>query len=151
MKKIIYPTLLGTTAMTAFSYIISKKKHRNFLEPNVLAQLIYRLHNGGDKKESELAGLSGHYITGLLFVLIYIYLWEHANVKPTLSNGIGLGAAAGICGIAAWELMLKLHPDPPAKNKKRYFGHLFLAHLVFGVFSTIGYQLACESKNWEPI
>lgn len=147
LKKILFPTLLGTTAMTAFSYLVSKKKKRNFKEPKVLAQMFERLPGGPDDDDgATAAGFGAHYLAGLLFAVPYVYLWEKEILQPDLPTGAALGAASGLAGIAGWELMFKLHPSPPPKNKKRYFGHLMLAHIVFGVFSAAGYRMAIRSN-----
>lgn len=141
-KKILFPTLLGTTAMTAFSLLVSKKKKRNFNEAKVLAEMLERLPDGPDNEEATAAGFGAHYLAGLLFVAGYVWLWEKDIVQPDTPTGAALGAASGLVGIAAWELMFTTHPDPPPKNRKRYFGHLMLAHVVFGIFSAAGYRMA---------
>ena len=147
IKKIIYPTLLGTTAMTIFSYLVSRRKHKDFKEPNVLAQFIKRLPVKVNEEEAAAEGFAAHYLAGLLFVLAYMYLWEKQEVEPNIVTGVAMGAAAGLVGIAGWELMFRLHPSPPPKNKKKYYGHLFLAHIVFGVFATWGYRLAKDNRQ----
>jgi hypothetical protein len=40
-----------------------------------------------------------------------------------------------------------MHPNPPKKNRNRFFGHLLLAHIVFGVFSALTYKSIAEEKS----
>ena len=142
LKELLIPSLLGTSAMTLCSFLISEIQEENFLEPANLTRLLKRPPLNYDNEKALAAGWAAHYAAGVIFVLCYLLLWKKYNIKANISSGIALGAAAGLCGIAAWNLTLKMHPDPPQINKQKYFGHLFLAHIVFGIFATSGYRLA---------
>jgi hypothetical protein len=144
--NILIPSIVGTSAMTLFSYMISEAENENFREPDVLARLVERLHITDSKNSAQVAGWGGHYAIGLLFMAIYYQLWKHKKIKPTLISGALLGLVSGVVGIISWKIMFNMHPNPPAKNLKNYFRHLLFAHVVFGVFCSIAYKLSLERK-----
>lgn len=145
--KILISGIVGTSAMTLFSYLVSRSKNRNFREPELLGDLIYRLPVSTSKPSAQLAGWGIHYAIGILFVACYSELWEQTKLKPTLTSGAMLGAANGVVGATGWKLMFKAHPNPPAKDLEPYLGHLIPAHVVFGVFNAIIYKLTSGNRN----
>lgn len=140
IKPILKSTIAGTSAMTLFSYLISDKKDENFREPLVLTDLILRLFPTMKKSDAVVEGWLLHYISGLGFCCVYHQLWKTGKVKPGILSGSLLGAASGAIGILVWKAVFKSHPNPPAKNLKKYFGHLLLAHVVFGAFAGLAYK-----------
>lgn len=144
--KILISALVGTSAMTLFSYLVSESKNKNFREPEVLGDLVERLPNTNSTKASQLVGWGLHYAIGTLFVAGYDKLWAKTKVTPSLTSGALLGAASGVVGVIGWKLMFKAHPHPPAKKLKPFFGHLMLAHMVFGLFSALSHKLTSGNK-----
>ncbi|HSN59430.1 MAG TPA: hypothetical protein VLR49_00740 [Ferruginibacter sp.] len=144
--KILSSAIVGTSAMTLFSYLVSESENKNFREPEVLGQLIKRLPISCSKETAQIAGWSIHYAVGLLFLVIYDELWRQKNINPSFTSGALLGAASGVAGITGWKGTFELHPNPPAKNLTKFFGHLLLAHIVFGVFSALTYKLTLAEK-----
>lgn len=140
-NKIILSSIVGTSAMTVFSHLVSASENKNFSEPKVLGKLIKRLLRSNSSNKSKIAGWSLHYTIGFLFVAFYNELWKRRKIKPTLTSGALLGASSGLAGITGWKCMFEVHPNPPAKNLTQFFGHLMLAHIVFGIFSTLTYKL----------
>lgn len=146
--KILSSAIVGTSAMTLFSYLVSEIENKNFSEPEVLSQLIKRLPKISNSESSaEISGWLGHYAIGILFVAIYDELWKDKKIKPSLTSGALLGAASGLAGVAAWKSIFEIHPNPPAMNLKKYFGHLIIAHIVFGIFSSLTYKLVSTEKS----
>lgn len=145
--KILIPAIVGTSAMTLFSYLVSESKNKNFREPKILDELIERLPIRASKESTHIAGWGIHYTIGILFVACYSEIWEQTKVKPSLTSGTLMGAANGVVGVLGWKLMFKGHPNPPAKNLKAFFGHLIPAHVVFGVFNAITYKLISGNKS----
>ena len=92
-----------------------------------------------------MAGWGAHYATGMAFEVVFNEIWKRKLIKPTLTSGALLGAASGLVGLVLWKGTFEAHPNPPAKNLKPFFGHLMLAHVVFGVFSALTYKFA--NKN----
>src|SRR5690554_4222684 len=146
-KKIFFAGILGTSAMTLFSYLVSKRKNKNFREPELLGQLIERLPNKPSNLSAQIAGWGIHYAIGISFMACYSEIWERTGIKPTLASGTFLGVANGVVVVTGWKLMFEAHPNPPAKELKPFFGHLLLAHIVFGVFNAIGYKSTMRIKE----
>lgn len=144
--KILVSAIVGTSAMTIFSYLVSASEHKNFREPEVLGQLIKRLPLCS-KNSAKIAGWCLHYAVGISFVTIYNEIWKRKKIKPSLTSGALLGAASGVAGITGWKGVFEVHPNPPAKNLRQFFGHLMLAHIVFGVFCALSYKLTVKAKN----
>lgn len=69
--KILFSSIVGTSAMSLFSYLISNRENKNFREPQVLGQLIKRLPTRGSKESAQMAGWGMHYAIGFLFVACY--------------------------------------------------------------------------------
>ncbi|MEO6489700.1 MAG: hypothetical protein ABIO04_07155 [Ferruginibacter sp.] len=132
-SEIALAGIAGTTAFTLFSYIVSQTKKKNFKEPELLGDLFVPSEKT-DKNLSKLSGWGIHYLAGLGFAAAYSMLINN-KVKPTLINGTITGAVSGLAAIGIWHAMLTLHPDPPKKPNKQYYGHLFLGHVIFGAFS----------------
>lgn len=146
-SNILLPTMVGTSAMTLFSYLVSEQKHENFREPDVLRQLIKRLPTTESNDSAEVAGWGGHYAAGLLFVLVYHQLWKQNKIKPSIMSGALLGAASGLAGIIVWKIAFMVHPNPQRKNLNNYFRHLLFAHVVFGISSALTYKLTSFKNN----
>lgn len=145
--KILISAIVGTSVMTLFSYLVSESKNKNYGEPEVLGELIKRLPKSGSKESARMAGWGMHYAIGILFVACYSEIWQQTKVKPSLTSGMLLGAANGVAGVTGWKLMFEAHPNPPAKNLKPFFGHLMLAHVAFGVFCALTYNLTYGNKS----
>lgn len=148
-KKVFSSGILGTSAMTILSYLISELLSENFREPKILAALIKNLLPA-TKQYAPYLGWSLHYFIGFSFVFIYVKLWDNNVLRPTTMSGIFLGVISGILGIIGWYIVLKFHPNPPLLNLRNYFILLFFAHIVFGIFAFIGYVLVKKlSSNLE--
>lgn len=145
--KILISGLVGTSAMTLFSYLVSDWKNKNFKEPKVLAQLAKRLPADVSDETAQASGWSMHYAIGITFVLLYMAYMEQTNTRSSWTSGTLLGLISGIIGVGGWKLMFEGHPNPPAKNLKAYFGHLLLAHIVFGVFSALTHRKLQDRKT----
>ncbi len=145
--KVIISSLVGTSAMTLFSYLASGVVNKNFREPEILGQLANRLPHGASKKYAQVVGWCAHYATGILFEVVFSALWKRKKIKPSTASGAVLGAASGLAGVIVWKGVFEAHPNPPPKDLKRFFGHLVLAHVVFGVFSALTYKLAEGDEN----
>lgn len=141
-------TLVGTSAMTLYSYIISKKKKQQFTEPVLLNQLMDDASGlpETNKPESHPAGWAGHYAVGLLFVISYYILWRRTLTSPTVGKSLAVGSASGLLAIVAWQIMFSASDNPPQNNRRRYFGQLFVAHLIFSLAALYSYRLPDKLK-----
>lgn len=138
-KEVLISGITGTTFMTLFSYLVSIAKDENFSEPERLGQLIHNLDPGLNKKEKLLAGWTAHYLVGLMFAAIYVQLWEKKKLKPSLKNNLIIGGISGIMAVGVWKLTFKAHPLPPLLSFNKYYLQLVPAHIVFAIFSGLGY------------
>ena len=132
----------GTTFMTLFSYLVSEAKERNFREPELLATLLRRIVHRMNKRNSRLAGWALHFAVGIVFSMFYVWLWNEKKIKASGASGMALGAVSGVIGALTWYMTFKLHPLPPKTSYKKYYGHLLITHVVFGLFAFIGYKIA---------
>jgi len=141
ITKVITAGVIGTSMMTLFSYWVSKDKDKQFREPALLAILLKRMLKTNDDKVFLLSGWIIHYKVGLIFTVLYDQFWQKTNAKPSVANGMMLGILCGLFGKEVWKTVLRLHPNPPAIDRKAYFAHLVLAHAIFGIFAAIGYRI----------
>lgn len=140
LLKIAGAALTGTSAMTLFSYAVSDTRNKQFREPEILSKLIKRLLHVQDKTTAKTEGWALHYAVGTGFAFAYDQLFKHSRLKPDFLTGIMLGAASGLIGSLAWNMVLKTHPHPPKLQLKRYFGHLLIAHILYGTVTTGTYR-----------
>ncbi|WP_294820240.1 hypothetical protein [uncultured Flavobacterium sp.] len=141
--KIILAGVVGTTFMTLYSYIISKREKQEFTEPVLLNKLMATSENlpeiDNDKKHP--AGWLAHYGVGVLFVTCYWFLWRRSLRSPGIVKGLLVGAASGVVAIISWKLMFAANDNPPKNDRYRYYRQLFIAHLIFSILALFGYKL----------
>ncbi|WP_224996468.1 hypothetical protein [Cesiribacter sp. SM1] len=133
--------LAGTTAMTAFSYALSKAMKEQFREPELLSFLVHeqplvkltRSYKWADKTSGYIL----HYLAGVGYAAGYEYLWKPAIKLPTVIKGAAYGVLAGLSGVAVWEATISLREKPPRLDKGKYYAHLVLAHVVFGATTAL--------------
>lgn len=133
--------------MTAFSFTAARIQEREFREPEVLAKLISRAWPGTPKITASLAGWLTHYAVGFAFCSVYDRLWRKTPLKPTRTNGALIGGASGLLGILGWKKTLNIHPYPPHLEIDNYFGHLIVAHVIFGVVAVWPYRKGSRTRN----
>ncbi len=130
-------TIFATSAMTLFSYIISKVFNKNYVEPFLLAKVLMKFKLISIKP--LLWSWVMHYLIGLFFILIYQYLWDSNLLQITILNGVLLGAISGIIGAAGWKNFLHFANMKIKEYDTMYYVQLVLAHVVFGVVVAITY------------
>jgi hypothetical protein len=135
IRNVIAAGLVGTSAMTIFSYLVSEKKDKNFKEPELLGKMVNRLIPGMDKEGSEAAGWAMHYAVGIFFAALYYSILKKAGSNPAMIKGLLYGGITGLPAIIVWHSVFKAHPSPPKIPYGKYYKHLLLAHLVFGAFT----------------
>jgi hypothetical protein len=147
IPKIFIAGITGTSLMTVFSYQVSQDKKEQFREPLLLHKLISRLLPPKYQYNPTVDGWTLHYSVGLMFNVVYDALWQRMKSKPSLANGMLTGAISGLIGASIWKIILKLPPNPPAVDVRKYYYHLVAAHIVFGVFSAMGYRAVPERNQ----
>jgi hypothetical protein len=136
-KTRLLPGVTATTLMSIFSYTVSSSKDKNFKEPKLLAEMVEQFLPDKDKKMATPTGWVMHYTMGCLMTLVFQEVWKKAKTKPSFVQGVVAGLIGGVTGILIWKTVFKVHPNPPQIPFKRYYGHLMLAHLVFGISAAL--------------
>lgn len=139
---IVSAALVGTTVMSAFSYVVSNKNNKQFREPELLNKLISRMPLDVKVDKNSITGWAAHYIVGLMFCTLYDRIWQRLTPAERMFVALPIGAVSGIVGALVWKTTLKAHPFPPIIHYKKYYLHIVLAHVVFGAFAGLGYNLA---------
>lgn len=129
--NVFFSALIGTSAMTLFSYLISRKKNKDFREPALLGKMVYRSVPEIQKPLAEVAGWVLHFSAGLIFTTIYTEFLKRKILKPDLPDAVVLGFVNGVAAVVIWKATFSLHPDPPQIQFGDFYKHLILAHVVF--------------------
>ena len=142
--RILIPALVGTSAMTLFSYLISNTNNKNFREPEILGQLIVRLPKNVSIDYAQIAGWFMHYAIGTIFMVFYYVMWKHKIIKPTLTGGY-----KRTCWYHCLEGYVWSAYQSVSKQSKSLFWSSILALVVFGIFCAITYKLNADKNYWS--
>lgn len=138
---ILLATVAATSLMTAFSYTISEAFRELYKEPLLLQFLITRFNIGIKGTMKVIAGWTLHYFIGLLFVLIFHFLWKSGLFEITWPAGLIYGVIIGVIGIGGWMVMFILSNYKPRIDFKGYYLQLFLAHVIFAMTIVAVYKI----------
>lgn len=141
ITKILAPTVVATSAMTIFSYLLSQSTERNFKEPKLLGEIIDKNVPLSSFSESKILGWVAHYLAGMAFITVYDKIWKGLPKNASLKSGLMLGGVSGILGIAVWKLTLHVVPNKPHLPRKKFYLQLLPAHLIFGGFAAKTFQI----------
>lgn len=130
MKKILLMAVVSTTGMTLFSYLLSVIFKEKFLETAQLNRLAFP--KTPERKKHHPFGYILHYLVGAFFSAFYYSGWKKSIVKSNSGSGFLIGLVNGIIGIAGWNTVFLLHPEPPKVNRLHYYSQLLAAHVLFG-------------------
>ena len=149
IEKIVIAGIVGTTFMTLYSYIKSKREHQQYVEPVMINKLIDNSENLPEIKDEyhNPYGYILHYATGTGFMAAYYLLWEKALARPTFAKTLSLGVLSGITGIAVWKLLFVQHERPPHNYRYGYYRQLFIAHIIFTLFAIPTYKVLGNCKE----
>lgn len=140
ISSIVIPAIVATTAMTAFSYLYSNLRGKQFREPELLNILLIRWGIGIRLSKNSVWGWLIHYFVGVVFLVFFVWIWGKPILEANLISGLLLGFLAGIIGVIGWQITLWVHPDAPNIKFKEYYLHLVLAHVVFGISSVLTFN-----------
>jgi len=149
-RTVLGPSIVGTSAMTLFSYLIAASKDRQLEEPKLLAKLIKPVLKHRYKTFVPAIGWGAHYTMGYMMTQAFQAFWKENNTVPTVKDGLISGTVGGITGILIWKAVFKICAHTPHIAFKRYYGHLLLAHLVFGVAVGLTTRLVDPFKSRRP-
>ncbi len=140
--QLIIVSIAATSAMTLFSYAISRKFRKLYKEPVLLSYVLRILKVEIPRNSEDTYGWVLHYIIGFVFVLIYHFLWARDIVPISVLSTLLFGAASGIIGILGWMLMFKLTHHQPHIDFKGYYTQLFAAHVIFAIVAAVVYFIS---------
>jgi hypothetical protein len=90
-------------------------------------------------KSKSLLSLLLHYVVALAFTIFYDWLWQRPNFGPSILSGLILGLINGMIAILLVSVFFERAAD--GFYRRRFFFHVMVAHGVFGISTTIGYNL----------
>jgi hypothetical protein len=138
--RIIIATIVATSAMTLFSYIVSASAKELYKEPVLIAYILNKLQIEIAPEQKIILGWLLHYCIGFCFVVVYHYLWFYEIMKMSWSVAFIFGILSGIIGILGWIILFKISPQQPKINFKGYYIQLLIAHIVFAVVAFAVYK-----------
>ncbi|MFL9831750.1 hypothetical protein ABS764_12920 [Flavobacterium sp. ST-87] len=139
--QILISSLVATSVMTLFSYIISESFRELYKEPVLLSYCLTALAISLSAKTKNVLGWIIHYAIGFLFVFGYYLLWENEIISETWIAAFILGAISGIIGILSWVIIFKISDYNPKIDFKGYYLQLFFVHVIFGLSAFAVYTL----------
>ena len=137
---IVIASILATSAMTAFSYAVSASFRDLYKEPVLLSYLLSELQINISPEKKNILGWILHYVIGVIFVLIYHFMWKHNILDLSWPVSILLGTISGFLGIISWFFMFKFTHFTPNIDFKGYYLQLLLAHIIFGIVAFMVYK-----------
>tara|TARA_R100000935_G_C2774850_1_gene139158 strand:+ start:10 stop:450 length:441 start_codon:yes stop_codon:yes gene_type:complete len=141
--RLLVSAVVATSIMTAFSYILSKIRNKQFREPELLNIVLSSsdLFNLELSKKSRVGWIL-HYLIGLIFVLIFEMLLKFELIPISITSGAIFGFVAGILGVFGWKLFFYLSEKPSEINWNiEYYLQLIVAHILFGISTAAFYLL----------
>ena len=146
VSEILYIFLIAavaTAAMTTFSYVMTRKKEKQFREPELLNDLISgstTFHLQVSKE--NILGWVAHFAIGVAFTVLFWLLCTWNILDIGVLSALIFGVAAGLTGIASWHLMFFLNENPPDIPLKDFSLQLMIAHVIFAAFVVGGFYVA---------
>ena len=139
--------LFGTTGMTLFSYMVAYLEKENFKEPELLNLLIQRLPNNNTGQTHLMPGWVLHYTLGCLWAIVYSGSLDRLNKKPATKRALLFGLFGGTIGVYAWKFLFKWHPQPPQLSYTPFYRQLFIAHILFALFTSKVFAIQLEKEQ----
>lgn len=140
--QIIIVSVLATSAMTLFSYIMSASFRELYKEPVLLTFMLTKMNIEVSAQKKKVLAWLLHYFIGLLFVVGYHFLWLYNILYISITTALLLGVISGIIGIIGWVIMFKIADYQPKIDFKGYYIQLFFAHIIFAIVATAAYYLS---------
>ncbi|WP_235830921.1 hypothetical protein [Flavobacterium ustbae] len=139
--QLIFVAIGATSAMTWFSYAMSKSFRELYKEPVLLSFALQKTNISLSKKVQNTWAWLIHYIIGFLFVMGYHIVWVKDILPISPLSALILGAISGVIGILSWIVIFKMTNHQPPIDFKGYYIQLFFAHIIFGVVATALYAI----------
>ena len=150
-KKVLLPSVVATSLMTLFSYLIAEKEKKNFSEPELLAKIEKKKLGGLSKQYALPAGWITHYIVGLVMTEFFYITWQQLSIKSSLKRGMVSSLFGGTIAICAWRLLFTMLPKRSHNFYKKFYTQLFIAHIVFAFTVIANRKAACKISSKTKI
>lgn len=137
--QLILISIGATSAMTWFSYFVSKKFQKLYKEPVLLCTVFSELHYDLSSGSKRKLGWMVHYFIGFLFVVGYHIVWVKNILSVSLLSALLLGIISGVIGIISWVFIFKITRYQTPIDFKGYYIQLFFAHIIFALVATLLY------------
>ncbi len=137
---ILIATLVATSLMTAFSYVVSRLVNKQFREPQLLNILIAQVFNMQSLK--HILGWLIHYAIGLTFTIGLVSLWQYTGIDSSWFSALYLGVFLGVLGALGWSVMFKLISFSIHINQIRFYIQLIIAHVIFTLSVLLVYEMS---------
>ena len=138
-KKVLLPSVVATSLMTLFSYLITEGEKKNFSEPELLAKIEKKKLFGLSKQYALPAGWATHYIVGIIMTAFFNLTWQQLNINSRFKRAVVSSLLGGAIAICAWRLLFTMLPKRSYNFHKKFYTQLFIAHIVFA-FTVIAAQ-----------
>lgn len=134
-------SIIATSVMTIFSYVVSSSFRELYKEPILLSYCLSSFHISISNRVKRILGWLIHYTIGFIFVIGYHIIWNHRIMEIGWLSALILGAVSGIIGILSWLVIFKISKYEPNIDFKGYYLQLFFAHVLFGLAALPIYKL----------
>ena len=135
--RVILAGIAATLLMTAFVYGIALLFNKKWKVIKVLGTMLTGETTafGGlsGSPKSIITGTIMHYLVGIGFAFVYLWIWRSGIVIPGIINNVLFGIAIGIVAAAVWWLFFKVHPKPPVMHLPKYLLTIATGHIVFAI------------------
>ena len=118
--QLILVSIGATSAMTWFSYVMSKNFQELYKEPVLLTSALKKTNISLSEKSQKTWGWLIHYIIGFLFVMGYQILWVKNILPVSPLNALLLGVISGVIDIFSWIIIFKMTDHQPPIDFKGY-------------------------------
>lgn len=145
VKKTIGAGLAATSVMTAYSYAVSARENKNFREPALLTQFAQGLIKD-QHPFHKISGWSAHYTMGCVWAGVFGLWTSRLQRKPSLLHALAFGCFTGAVSIIIWRAMFRHLPHPPNNDRRKFYRHLFAAHILFAVSLSKSYALLKKQR-----
>ncbi len=137
--QLILISIGATSAMTWFSYFVSKKFQKLYKEPVLLCTLFGEFNINLSVGLKRKLGWMLHFLIGFLFVVVYHVVWAKDILSVSLLSALLLGIISGGIGIIGWVFIFKITRYQTPIDFKGYYIQLFFAHIIFALVATLLY------------
>ena len=131
----------ATSAMTWFSYFMSKNYRKLYRDPVLLSSVLVQMNINITTETKNNLGWFLHFVIGFLFVAAYHIIWAEDILAVSALSALILGVISGIIGIISWILIFKITHYHPSIGFRDYYIQLFFAHIIFAAVATALYFL----------